>query len=325
MDTVTHANRAIVWPQRSNRVKVPEAVPEELADLLGSWLLRLRTENRSIQTQRLYLGTVADLSRFLAARGMPTDVASMTGEHLREYFLEQLERGLSAKTVHSRHGFLSVFFRWLVEEGELRENPMARIKPPKVDETLPPVVTDEQFAAMLRTCTGRGPNDRRDEAILRLLEATGMRRAECAAARLNDVDLDEMTVTLMGKGRRVRRVPFTPETALAIDRYLRERKRKRYAPAAELFLARTGPMSPNAVGEVVYLRAKKAGLVDAKGSELVSAHMFRHRFADRWKRDGGTEDALMALGGWRNRDIMARYGRANAASRAIDEYRRLRR
>jgi site-specific recombinase XerD len=128
----------------------------------------------------------------------------------------------------------------------------------------------------------------------------------------------------MGKGRHERTASMTHEAAVAIDRYLRERGRQRYARTGALFLARTGRMSPNAVGEVVYRRARMAGLVDDAGRELVSAHMFRHRFADRWKRDGGSEEGLMALGGWHNRTMMERYGRANREQRAHDEYRRLR-
>lgn len=301
--------------------------PAELGELQlysDSWRLHLRAERKSPLTIRLYVGTVADLARFLRSRGMPTDPSAISGEHLREYLTDQLDRGLSAKTVHSRHGFLSVFFRWLVDEGEITASPMARIKAPRLDETAPPIVTDDQFAALLKMCTGRGTDDRRDLAILRLLEATGLRRAECASVQIDDLNLSDMTVTVMGKGRRVRTVPFPPETAVAIDRYLRERAKRRYARSGALFLARTGPMSPNAIGDVVYRRARMAGLIDANGHELISPHMFRHRFADRWKREGGTEDSLMALGGWRNRDIMQRYGRANAAGRAIEEYRRLR-
>ncbi len=305
-------------------ISVPVGLPADIEPLANSWLLHLRAERKSPMTQRLYMQTIGDLTRFLRSRGMPTDPTAISGEHLREYFAEQLDRGLSAKTVHSRHGFLSVFFRWLLEEGEITSSPMARIKPPKLDDTPPPMVTDEQYAAMLKTCAGRDFDNRRDMAIIRLLEDTGIRRAELANLQVDDLDLREMTVTVMGKGRRVRTVPFTTETAVAIDRYLRERARRRHAKDGALFLSRFGGMSPNAIGEIVYRRAKQAGLVDSQGRELVSPHMFRHRFADRWKRSGGTEDSLMALGGWRNRDIMQRYGRANQAHRALEEYRRLR-
>lgn len=295
----------------------------DLEPYAASWELHLRAENRSPATLKLYLGVLADLARFLRSRGMPTDPAAITGEHLREYLADQLAR-LSPKTANVRHGFLTVFFRWLVEEGEITRNPMSSIKAPKIDETEPPIVTDEQYAAMLKTCSGKHPEDRRDAAILMLLEATGIRRAECAAVRVEDVDLRGPTVRVMGKGRRERTVPITFEAARAIDRYLRERARARYRASGALFLARTGPMSPNAIGEVVYRRAKMAGLVDANGRELVSPHMFRHRFADKWKRDGGTEESLMALGGWRSRNMMERYGRANRQARAHEEYRRLR-
>lgn len=294
-----------------------------LEPFAASWDLHLRAERKSPATLKLYLGTLADLARFLRSCGMPTDPTAISGEHLREYLADQLAR-LSPKTAHSRHGFLNVFFRWLVDEGEITVNPMARIRAPKLDETAPPIVTDEQFAAMMKTCNGHHPEDRRDAAILRLLEATGIRRAECAALSVEDVDLRDLTVKVMGKGRQGRTTPMTPEAAVAIDRYLRERARQRYARTGALFLARTGQMSPNAIGEVVYRRARMAGLIDASGREVVSPHMFRHRFADRWKRDGGSEEALMALGGWRNRNMMERYGRANREQRAQDEYRRLR-
>lgn len=305
-------------------VTATEPLPVDMEPFADSWLLHLRAEHRSPQTIKLYMGVLRDLSRFLASRGMPTDPTLVSGEHLREYLVDQLARGLATKTVRSRHGFLSVFFRWMVEEGERSDNPMVRIKPPKLDEVDPPMVSDEQFAAMLKACEGRDFDDRRDMAILRLLEDTGIRRAECASLTLEHLDLREQTIIVMGKGRRERTVPFTSTTAVAIDRYLRDRARRRYAKSGALFLARTGPMSPNAIGEVVYRRARMAGLVDGNRRELVSPHMFRHRFADRWKHAGGSEEALMALGGWRNREIMQRYGRVNAASRAMDEYRRIR-
>lgn len=325
MSVIERANRAKVWPQGSNRVKVPELVPDDLRPFAESWLLELRRRNRSPLTQRLYVGTLTDLGLFLHSRGMPTDPTAVTGEHIREYLLDQQDRGLSSKTVYSRQGYLAAFWKWMVDEGEVSASPMAKMKLPSLEETMPQILSDEQFAAMLATCsTGRDPNNRRDAAILMVLEATGVRRAELAGLKIDDFNRAEGTITVMGKGRRQRPVPLHMDAAVALDRYLRERARQRYSKSDALFLARTGPMSPNAVAEVVYKRAKLAGYVDANGRELVHPHMFRHRFADRWKDDGGSEDALMALGGWRNRDIMQRYGRANRTKRAIDEYRRLR-
>lgn len=324
MSTLTHGSRSRTWPQRSNRVKVPDGIAQPLDGLAEDWLIELQAANRSPYTQRLYIGTIADLARFLVDRGMPTDPLAITGEHLREYLRDMLVRGLAPKTVQARHSYLSAFFGWLVEEDEIKDSPMRRIKPPKLDETPPKMVTDEQFAAMLATCRGTGWDDKRDAAILRLLEASGLRRAELAAIRVGDLDLTARTVAVMGKGRQGRVVRFDQETAVALSRYRRERGKGRYHDLPEFFLARTGAMSPNAVGEVVYKRARLAGLVDDTGRELVHPHMFRHRFADRWKAAGGSEEGLMALGGWRSRDVMARYGRLNQSSRALEEYDRVR-
>ena len=253
------------------------SLPASLGSYAESWFLHLRAENRSPRTISLYISTLGHLAAFLDARGMPTDPTVVSGEHVREYLANQLSRGLSAKTVRSRYSFLSVFFRWMVDEGEITASPMARIKPPQLDDTPPPIVTDDQYAAMLKVTAGRDFGDRRDMAILRLLEDTGIRRAECAAITVDDLDLVGMTVTVMGKGRKVRMVPFTATTAEAISRYMRERDNRRHARSGALFLARTGPMSPNAVGEVIYRLARLAGLVDSAGRELVSPHMFRHR------------------------------------------------
>lgn len=292
-------------------------LPDGLVDVARGWHLSLRAARKSEQTQKLYLLGLRAFADFLRERGMPTDPPSITGEHVREFLVDSSAR-LSPATVRARHSYLSVFFNWLVDEGEIKWNPMARIKPPALDETLPDIVSDEAFAKLLKACQGTHLTDRRDTAMIRLLEDTGMRRAECATLRVEDVDLDELTVTVMGKGRRVRVHPFTADTGEAIHRYLRIRKTTRWWKGPELWIGHVGPLSPNAVGEMLVRRSNQAGI------PRVHPHAFRHRFADRWKRDGGSEDGLMAIGGWRSRDVMARYGRANETRRAIEEYRRIR-
>ena len=103
----------------------------------------------------------------------------------------------------------------MVDEGEITTNPMYRINRRGFVDTPPPIVTDEQFAAMLKVTNGRDSEDRRDMAILRLLEDTGIRRAECASLMMDDLDLRAMTVTVMGPGGSCT-VPFTAQTAEAI-------------------------------------------------------------------------------------------------------------
>ena len=122
---------------------------------------------------------------------------------------------------------------------------MAAMRPPAVPEAPPRVLNDEQLRRLLKACEGREFADRRDAAILRLLVDTGMRRAEIAGLRVEDVDFDHDVAVVLGKGRRPRACPFGRKTAQALDRYLRVRAAHRDAALPALWLGVWGPMTPS--------------------------------------------------------------------------------
>jgi site-specific recombinase XerC len=136
------------------------------------------------------------------------------------------------------------FFKWAVDEGEIRESPMIRMRPPKIPEDPPAVLRQEDLKRILAACVGPRFEDRRDEAIIRLFIATGARLAEIAALRwtpdddaTNDVDLDAAIIRVMGKGRRERVVSVGAKGAKALDRYVRVRARHRHADLPFLWLS----------------------------------------------------------------------------------------
>ena len=95
------------------------------------------------------------------------------------------------------------------------------MRPPQLPEQPVDVVRAEHLTRLLKTCEGRDFTSRRDTAIILLLVDTGMRRAECVGMTLDDVDLDQRIVWVLGKGRRPRALPIGRKTAQALDRYLR--------------------------------------------------------------------------------------------------------
>jgi site-specific recombinase XerD len=288
----------------------------DIATLTASFKRSLLAANRSPNTIRIYTISLEQFGTFLVARGMPVVVEHITREHVEEFLADVLKRNKPA-SAETRYRGLRQFFKWAVEEGEIPASPMANMSPPAVPENPPPMLSDDQVRALLKACEGRGFEERRDTAIIRLFFDTGMRRSELAYLGLGDLDLDQNLARVTGKGNHQRIIPFGRKTAQAIDRYLRERSRHPHAAEDALWLGRQGPLADSAVDLMVKRRAKQAGL------QGVHAHLLRHGFAHNWLSQGGQEQDLMALAGWRSRTMLGRYGASAASERARDAYRRL--
>ncbi len=190
-----------------------------MPELASSFKLWLRAANRSPRTIETYMEAVGQLTEFLEAHGMPTDVAKVHREHVEAYVLDLQDKGRKPATVSNRFRSLTRFFKFLVDEGEITESPMRRMAAPQVPEQPIQVLTDDEMKALLATCSGKTFEDVRDDAIIRLFADTGLRRAELVGLGVADVDRNEQVAFVMGKGRRGRAVPFGKKTAMAIDRW----------------------------------------------------------------------------------------------------------
>jgi site-specific recombinase XerD len=288
-----------------------------LLELLPSFRRHLKAENKAPRTLQSYTEGVTRLHEFLTDAGMPTAVSHITREHIEAFLADQVAR-LKASSARARYASIRQFFRWLVDEGEIAESPMARMRPPAVPEKPVPVLSEDQLRALLKApTTDRTFYGRRDEAILRVFIDTGCRLQECAALQVDDVDLDSGVVRFVGKGRRVRHNPIGSRTIRALDRYLRLRVRRPDAAGPALWAGRQGPLTDYGVMEVVKRRAAQAGIGD------VHVHQLRHSAAHYLRLAGADDDSVMRLMGWRDRAMLHRYGSSAADERARATFRRL--
>ena len=109
-----------------------------------SFVRHLRAENAAERTVKTYVEAVGQLASFCAEMGMPDDPTRLTREHV-ESFIGRLLETRKPATASNRYRSLAVFFRWLVDEDELRDSPMARMKPPKVPEEPAPVLDADEI------------------------------------------------------------------------------------------------------------------------------------------------------------------------------------
>jgi site-specific recombinase XerD len=293
------------------------AVAPTALELLPSFRRHLAAENKAPRTAQAYTEGVTRLHEYLAAQGMPTEVDKITREHIEAFLADQLAR-LKATSARSRYASIRQFFRWLQEEGEIRESPMARMRPPAIPEEPVPILTEDELRGLLKAAAkDTSFYGRRDEAILRVFIDSGARLAEVAGLTVEDVNFDATTISLLGKGRRVRHAPIGHKTIRSLDRYMRIRGRRPDAGHPALWLGRSGPMTAYGLMEVVKRRASQAGIAH------VHVHQLRHSAAHYLRLAGADDDSVMRLMGWRDRAMLHRYGSSAADERARATHRRL--
>lgn len=285
-------------------------------DLLPSWVRSLRSANLSPRTIQVYEESARRFTDYLAALGRSIDPSDLRKEDVEDWMAHLLETRKPA-TANVRYRSLQRFMAWLLEEGEVQESPMARTRPPRVPEDPVPVIPAAVITKMLDHCSGPDFGDRRDRALIRFFADTGARLGEVAGLELDDVDLDDQSAWVTGKGSRKRLVPLGNKLVTDLDRYLRTRRRHRHAGLADLWLGRYGKLTESGMYKVVRARGKEAGLPE------LHPHALRHTFSHNWQAEGGSESGLMQVAGWKSRAMLGRYGASAASERAREEHRRL--
>jgi site-specific recombinase XerD len=308
--------------------------------VLREWTHALKAEHKSDATVRSYIESARMLAQFLAAENSAADpyrgkhsrlralpaaensapaVLEATPDDLRRFIADLLERR-SPSTAAVRYRSLQQFYGWAVRDGLRADNPMATMRPPTIPETRVPVVAIDDLRKLLRACEGRDFLELRDTALIRLmLEPGGMRRAEVIGLRVEDLDLENDVVVVLGKGRRPRAIPYGHRTGQALTRYLRARMKHQHAKLTDaLWLAQKGPLTDNGLAQMLERRCTQAGI------PRIKPHQLRHTSADLWlSESGGDETSAMRLFGWRSRQMLQRYAASNADARAREAARRL--
>ncbi len=279
--------------------------------LLVSFERHLRAERKDPDTIAHYVGASQQFLDYCLAEGLPA-VENVTREHV-EMWMEALHERYRPHTVRNRYIGLRIFYKWLTEEGEIERNPMARIKPPSVEESPKDVVSAENMAKVLAYL--EKAKRLRDCALIALLYDTGMRAGELADLRTENVNLDTGVIFIpKTKANRVRTVRLSPRGIRYVDRYLRRAR----ADGEYLLNGPRGKLTRSGIYWAVRKAFEEVGVPGTIG-----AHDLRHTSASHVAESGlMSESDAMALYGWTDPEMFRHYTGQARAKAALDAHAR---
>jgi integrase/recombinase XerD len=233
-----------------------------------------------------------DLGALALFAGGEADPGSITVETLASLMVENARRGFGARSSARQLSGLRGFFRFLVREKAIPEDPTQLVDRPRLGRRLPRVMSFDEVERLLAappTDTDRGLVH---AAMLHVMYASGLRVSELCGLRLGDVDLQRGLVMAHGKGGKRRLVPVGEVAMNMLGRYLRDvRPRVAAQGGNALFVSpRGGHFTREGFWRIVRRYAVSAGIVP-----LPSPHKLRHSFATHLLRGGADLRAVQAM------------------------------
>jgi len=237
----------------------------------------------SANTRDAYAADLSALATFLVARGVDT-MNAVSRRDILEFLMHERERGMAVSSVSRRLVAIKVFFAFLLQEGLLGTNVAEAMDSPKLWKILPGVLSMREVERLLQVPAGEDRALLRDKALLELLYASGLRVSELAGLRMEDLHLEEGYLRCLGKGSKVRVVPFGEQARLALQRYLAD-ARPRYARPngdSRVFLSTRGTgFTRQGLWKLIGQHARRAGI-----EKPVHPHTLRHSFASHLLANG---------------------------------------
>jgi integrase/recombinase XerD len=239
-----------------------------------------------------YLNDISKLEKYFEEAGDDKTPASVTYSDLKGFLLWYSAENKNARTQSRVLSGVRAFFKFLLIEGEIEENPASLIESPKIGLKLPEVLSVIEIDTMIDQIDLSKPEGHRNKAIIETLYGCGLRVSELVNLRLTDIHYGEGFVIITGKGNKQRLVPVSGKALKEIDLYKLDRERLPLIHDQNVvFLNRRGSKLTRAmIFTIIKDLAAKAGI-----RKNISPHTFRHSFATHMIEAGADLRAVQEM------------------------------
>ena len=257
---------------------------DSFGSIPGDFRTYLKLErSMSANTVAAYGRDAEFLFEYLRNEGVST-LEDITGGHLTSYIESLSEAGISKRSQARVISSLKSLFRYLEDEGLVKDNPCDMLDPPKMQKHLPSVLSVKEVLAILDSVDLSRPQGHRNRAMIEMLYGSGLRVSELVGLLLSDIYREEGYMIVRGKGSKQRLVPISPVADKWFMYWLEDRSHLKIKPGAAdiAFLNRYGGQLTRAMVFTIIKRlAEKAGI-----HKVISPHTLRHSFATHLLQNG---------------------------------------
>lgn len=295
-----------------------------LHDAIDNYLLSLQVErNLASNTVEAYERDLVQFREHCAQESLDEDVSKITHEHISAFMSALYANQITHRTISRKLSAIRGLFRHMRVQDDIRKDPTELVDMPRYGSKVPDALSLDDVESLIDAPDVTTLEGHRDRTMLELLYDTGLRVSELVNLRLREVDMNQRTLLITGKGEKQRLVPFGEFAAEAMEEYLEDTRQqllKRHGGPGSttyVFVTRRGSaMTRQAFWKNIKRYAFHAEIPEDK----ISPHKLRHSFATHMLERGMDLRIVQALLGHSNISTTQIYTHvANARLKKIHE------
>jgi len=262
--------------------------------LKNKFITYLSSEKRfSEHTVKSYTTDLNQFTSFLADEfQIANDINDVSFQIIRTWIASLLEKGVSPRSVNRKISTLKSYFKFLIREGVIVENPMMKVVAPKSKKRLPVFIEEDQIESLLNEVKfEEGFVGERNKLIIELFYVTGIRLSELINIKISDIDFQNQLIKVLGKRNKERLIPLSSSMLEGLSNFIEKNQQNQFLftnlDGKKLYTKLVYRLVNKYIGEISSVNKK-------------SPHILRHTFATHMLNNGADINAIKELLGHAN-------------------------